>query len=122
MFLALDGHLLLVRAIIESYDYMRPGEGWLSLSVIKSMFELGTVLFAVALSIAFPVGFATVLVQLVMGFVSRSTPSLNLFAVGLPVALLAGLFLLGLAMPVIADSLRSAMEMGIDLAFRVAHG
>lgn len=122
MFLALDGHLLIVAAIVESYDFMRPGDGWLSIGIIESMFGLGTVLFAVALSIAFPVGFAIVLVQLVMGFVSRSTPSLNLFAVGLPVALLAGIFLLGLAMPVIADSLMTAMEKSIDLAFTVARG
>lgn len=122
MFLALDGHLMIVAAIIESYDYMVPGDGWLSLSLIKSLFELGSTLFSVALSIAFPVGFAIVMVQLVMGFVSRSTPSLNLFAVGLPVALLGGIFLLGLAMPVIADSLMRAMEMGIHLAFRVARG
>ena len=122
MFLALDGHLLIVAALVESYSYMRPGEGWLAMNVIESLFRLGTVLFSVALSIAFPVGFAIILVQIVMGFVSRSTPSMNLFAVGLPVSLLAGIFLLGLAMPVISESLMKAMETGIDLAFTVARG
>ncbi len=80
------------------------------------------VVFAAGLSIALPVGFAMILVQLVMAMVARSTPTLNLFAVGLPATLLAGLILLAMAAPVMADSIVSALKAGLDMAAALSHG
>ncbi len=55
-----------------------------------------------------------------MGVLARTAPSLNLFAVGLPATLLAGLVLLAIGAPVmsegIADSLRSGLELAQSLA------
>ncbi|KAB2837583.1 flagellar biosynthetic protein FliR, partial [bacterium] len=42
------------------------------------------------------VGFVLIMVQMVMGVIGRSAPAMNLFAVGLPATLLAGVILLGI--------------------------
>lgn len=70
-----------------------PGHAWLSAAAIGGLVQFGGLVFAQrGLSIALPVGFAMILVQLVMAMVARP-PTLNLFAVGLPATLLAGLIL-----------------------------
>lgn len=116
LFLAMDGHLALVSIIVESYKLLPPGNAWLSFEALGSIVRFGGLIFAAGLSIALPVGFAMVLVQIVMGVIARSTPTLNLFAVGLPATLLAGIVLLAVAMPAMADSLQNVIEHSLKLS------
>ena len=64
--------------------------------------------------------FALILVQLVMAMLARSAPALNLFAVGLPAALLAGLVLLAISAPVLADGMVTSLQAGLATAERIA--
>ena len=68
----------------------------------------GIVLFmgyglAAAAAIALPVVLVLLLVQVVTGVLSRSAPALNLFALGLPAGVLAGIAALIIVMPLIVD-------------------
>ncbi|ULQ45652.1 flagellar biosynthetic protein FliR [Flagellatimonas centrodinii] len=98
LFLALDGHHALIRVLAYSYavvpvsgPYQAPP--WMALlGLMVPMLEAG-------LSLALPVLASLLVVQLGFGLVSRAAPALNLFAIGLPAALLALLGLLWLWMP-----------------------
>jgi flagellar biosynthetic protein FliR len=92
----------------------------MSAESIRGLAYFGSVLFAAGVSIALPVAFAIVLVQIVMGVLSRTAPALNLFAVGFPAALLAGFALLAIAAPVIGEGLVAAMQAGLDEARQIA--
>jgi flagellar biosynthesis protein FliR len=120
LFLGFDGHLLLIRAIVESYTALPPGRFWLSSEAIGGLVEFGGLAFSAGLAIALPVGSAMVIVQLVMAIIARSTPSLNLFAVGLPATLLGGLVLMALATPVMADLISDALRAGLEHAAHLA--
>ena len=122
LFLAADGHLALIATIAESYRTLPPGGAWLSFSAIGNIVAFGSLAFSAGLSIALPVGFALVLVQLIMAMIARSAPTLNLFAVGMPAALLAGILLLGVSMPVMADMLSNALRLALDQAQIVGSG
>lgn len=122
LFLAVGGHLALAQIIVESYIALPPGNGWLSHDAIGGLVRFGGLVFAAGLSIALPVAFAMILVQIVMAMIARSTPTLNLFAVGLPATLLAGIILLAIAAPAMADSLMSALEAGLEQARLLANG
>jgi flagellar biosynthetic protein FliR len=122
LFLAVGGHLALAQIIVVSYSALPPGNGWLSHEAIGGLVRFGGLVFAAGLSIALPVAFAMILVQIVMAMIARSTPTLNLFAVGLPATLLAGIILLAIAAPAMADSLMSAIEAGLDQARLLANG
>jgi flagellar biosynthetic protein FliR len=54
--------------------------------------------------------------------IARSAPTLNLFAVGMPAALLAGILLLGVSLPVMADMLSNALRLGLDQAQSLGGG
>jgi flagellar biosynthetic protein FliR len=57
-----------------------------------------------------------------MGILARSAPAMNLFAVGLPATLLAGLILLAIAAPSIGEGITIAIQRGLDEAHRIAIG
>jgi flagellar biosynthetic protein FliR len=120
LFLAMNGHLMLAAIVVESYRALPPGAAWMSAESIRGLAYFGGVLFAAGVSIALPVAFAIVLVQIVMGVLSRTAPALNLFAVGFPAALLAGFVLLAIAAPVIGEGLTAAMQAGLDEARQIA--
>jgi flagellar biosynthetic protein FliR len=122
LFLAIGGHLALAATIVESYRALPPGDAWLSAESINGLVLFGGVLFAAGLSIALPVGFALILVQLVMGMLARSAPQLNLFSVGLPATLLAGIVLLAIAAPVIGEGIIAALQQGLEQSRRIAIG
>ena len=122
LFLSIGGHLALAATIVESYRALPPGDAWISAESIRGLVYFGSVLFAAGLSIALPVGFAIVLVQLVMGMLSRTAPALNLFAVGFPAAMLAGMVLLAIASPIIGDGIIAAIQAGLEESRRIAIG
>jgi flagellar biosynthesis protein FliR len=122
LFLSAGGHLALAEVIVESYRALPPGAAWLSYEAIGGVVQFGGLIFAAGLSIALPVGFAMVLVQIVMAMIARSTPSLNLFAVGVPATLMAGIILLAIAAPNIAHGITDIIETSIDQAHILAKG
>ena len=122
LFLSIGGHLALAATVVESYRALPPGDAWITAESLRGLVFFGGVLFAAGLSIALPVGFAIVLVQVVMGMLSRSAPQLNLFAVGFPAALMAGLILLAIAAPVMGEGLLAAIRLGLEESRRLALG
>lgn len=122
LFLSVGGHLALAATVVESYRALPPGDAWMTAESIRGLVFFGGVLFAAGLSIALPVGFAIVLVQIVTGMLARSAPQLNLFAVGFPAALMAGLVLLAISAPMMGEGLLSAIRLGLDESRRLAMG
>jgi flagellar biosynthesis protein FliR len=119
LFFAADGHLLLIQAIRQSY------EGYpIGIMPERSFFWdialFGRSAFNAGFAIAVPVAFAVVLIQIIMGMLSRSAPQLNLFAVGLPAATLAGFFLMVVGLPVMAGSISAALSEGFEMALRLS--
>jgi flagellar biosynthetic protein FliR len=122
LFLSIGGHLALAASIVESYRALPPGAAWLSADALRGLVYFGSTMFAAGLSIALPVGFSIVLVQVMMGMLARSAPQLNLFAVGFPAALLAGVVLMAIAAPLMGDGLVGAIRAGLEQSRQLALG
>jgi flagellar biosynthetic protein FliR len=122
LLLAIDGHLMLIATIVKSYAALPPGFAMMGPEMLYSMVQFGGTLFSMGLLIALPVGGALILVQLMMGFLARTAPALNLFAVGIPVTITFGLMALAVTAPILADAVILALGMGLDQAALVAGG
>jgi len=105
IFLGLGGHLQWLALVIESYRVFPPGETWLGAERLHEVAGFATQMFATAVAIALPVSLVLFLVQVLTGVLSRSAPALNLFALGLPAGVLAGITALIVASPMIADQM-----------------
>ena len=122
LFLAMGGHLALAATVIDSYKSLPPGQAWLGRGSIDGIVMFGGDMFAAGFAIALPVGFALILVQVVMGMLSRSAPAMNLFSVGLPATLFAGVILLAIAAPALGEGIGVSIARGLELARRIATG
>lgn len=122
LFLAANGHLLLIQIIVDSYQALPPGNAFPSFAAIGGVLRFGSLMFAAGLTIALPVGFVLILVQMIMGVIGRSAPAMNLFAVGLPATLLAGIILLGMATPAMAEAIARFLSDALDMARVLAAG
>jgi flagellar biosynthetic protein FliR len=120
LFLAGDGHLLFFQIVFESYQTMPPGAAWLSANSLWNIVRFGGLVFTAGLAVAMPVLSALLLVQAVFAMVSRAAPTLNLFSVGLPATLSAGIILLAIATPVMADGLVRTMTEAMAQVARIA--
>ena len=122
IFLAADGHLAVIGVVLDTYRVLPPGEAWLRPSSLYALVEFGGLAFSAGLIIALPVATATVIVQIVMGIVSRSAPTLNLFAVSLPASLIAGIVLMAIATPVMAEAIGFALSDALQFTRTLAGG
>lgn len=103
VFFGVGGHLQWIALLVESYRVFPPGQTWLGAERMAEIAGFATLMFATAVAIALPVTLILLLVQVVTGVLSRSAPALNLFALGLPAGVLAGLAALIASAPLVTD-------------------
>jgi flagellar biosynthetic protein FliR len=116
VFLGLDGHLTFIRLVIDSYTALPPGAGWFGADRSAQVVGFSGAMLLAAVAIALPVTLVLLVVQLVTGVLSRSAPALNLFALGLPAGVLAGLAALIAAAPLAADQFATLSTQGLEQA------
>jgi len=98
IFLSLDGHLALIQMLADSFHILPMSAGGLGQAQLSSLLQWSAQLFVVAMNIALPAITALIVVNLAFGVMSRAAPTLNLFAVGFPVAMLLGFAVIFLSM------------------------
>ena len=115
-FLGLGAHLTWLQLVVESYHALPPGGAWLGAAQIQTLLGFATQMFIAAVAIALPVTLVLLLVQLAAGVLSRSAPSLNLFSLGLPAGVLAGIAALIAVAPLMADQFSELSEDAVQQA------
>jgi flagellar biosynthesis protein FliR len=93
-YLAINGHLVLLGALAESFHSLPIGGGHIDGNFLLSVAVWGARVFQSGLLIALPAMIALVIVNLAIGVVTRSAPQLNLFGIGFTITLLCGFFVL----------------------------
>ena len=93
-YLAINGHLVLLGALSESFRGLPIGTGHIDGNFLLSVAVWGARVFESGLLIALPAMIALVIVNLALGVVTRTAPQLNLFGIGFTITLLCGFFVL----------------------------
>lgn len=115
MFIAIDGHLMLLHALAESFRLFplvggTPGAMPLT---FEQIVRAASLMFSIALSLALPFLAVMLLTNIVLGVLARVAPQLNVFAIGFPLTILVGLSTLMLILPYIESPLRTALERAL---------
>jgi flagellar biosynthetic protein FliR len=91
LFIVSGGHLLVIAALVQSFDAFPVGpEPFAFLKTVQPQ-RWGSEIFALGLWIALPLVAMLLLVNLVLGLISRVAAQINVFSVGFPVTLGVGL-------------------------------
>ena len=115
LFLAINGHLLVIEALIASFDVLPVGRGLSGALHWEHFATLGGQMFLLGLQIAMPLLATMLLCNLALGVMSRAAPQLNLFSVGFPLTVLTGLAVLLLFLPHLGAPLEDALHRALRL-------
>jgi flagellar biosynthetic protein FliR len=99
LFLAMNGHLLLLEILAQSFSTFPVAADGLGRSALEQIIGWGSRMFAGGLLIALPAVAVLLLANLGMGIITRAAPQLNIFAVGFPMTILIGFLMLWITLP-----------------------
>ncbi|MCW8956658.1 MAG: flagellar biosynthetic protein FliR [Gammaproteobacteria bacterium] len=99
LFVILNGHLMLIELVVQSFRWLPISEQGLSSKGIWEIASMGTQMFAGGLLVALPAVVAMLVVNISMGVITRAAPQMNIFAVGFPLMLLLGFVFLAATTP-----------------------
>ena len=91
LFLALEGHLLVIDILVQSFSIWPVGSG-LAEPSLQGVINMFGWMFASALALALPAIVSMLLANISFGVMNRAAPSLNVYALGFPMTMLLGLF------------------------------
>ena len=103
VFMTTGGHLIVFGILLESFRVFPIGVSFWSQALMGKMINWSSFMFLGGLLISLPVVITLLFVNIGLGFVSRSAPSLNIFSVGFPAMVMSGFAILWLATPSIIE-------------------
>jgi flagellar biosynthetic protein FliR len=99
LFVALDGHHLLINSLVESYRIIEPGAIVIREEGMRMLTAQVGKIFLIGLQIGAPLIVALLAANFSMGLIARSVPQLNVIIVGFPFTIGLGLFFLFISFP-----------------------
>lgn len=115
LFLALNGHLIVLFAVIRSFQSFPVDQNFLETLAHMKIHHLGADLFASALWIALPMVGILMFTNLALGIVSRVAPQMNVFSVGFPITIGVGLIGIAVTLPMLDQPFMVLLERAIDI-------
>lgn len=114
-FLAIDGHLMMIALISQSFSTLPVSSDGVTEATFTTLANWGSEIFKSGLQLSLPVLTALLITNLALGILTRAAPQLNIFAVGFPLTLSIGLLVLALSMPFYAPILEHLVHDGLRL-------
>lgn len=120
LFLAINGHLMVVGALVESFHVLPIGlhalgsQGWHTLA------SWGSEIFRSGVLIALPALAVLMMTNLALAVLTRAAPQLNIFAVGFPLTLAIGFVVLAMSMAYLLPVFSAMVETAVNTMLQVA--
>lgn len=126
IFVALDGHLQAIALVLKSYQLVPPGH----MAPMQLLADVGlqaaAEMFADGARLMMPVVTVLLLLNMVIGVITRSAPQLNIFAFGFPLTMAVTILLLFATVsslaPALAHSVAQALQVLENLFAGLANG
>ncbi len=119
IFLSLDGHLMIVTAVANSFISMPVSVGGGGINPLK-IAMWGETIFSAGLLLSLPAVTALLITNMALGILTRTAPQLNLFGIGFPVTLSMGFVVLALSLPGMLKPIENFIEQGASNMMHVA--
>jgi flagellar biosynthetic protein FliR len=110
VFLASGAHEALIWSLGRSFDLIPPGGGVFDAIFYEGYLTLFSRFAELGLTLAAPFLVGGLVLNLVLGFLSRMMPQMNLLSVGFPILVIGGLGLLVLSLPYLGSVLGMAFD------------
>ncbi len=98
IFLATDVHHLIIQTIVDSFHTIDPAKFAFSSATMEIVVQLFAAAFVTGIKLAAPVMAILFFISVGLGLVARTVPQMNVFILGFPLQIAAGLIMVGLSM------------------------
>jgi flagellar biosynthetic protein FliR len=119
-FLGVNGHHAVLRALAASYAGVPMAAGQAGASLISAVREMLGMVFVVGVKLAAPVLVVLLIVELVVGLISRAAPSLSFMVIGYPLRIVIGLFVVAALIYSVPAVTASMIEHAVLIGGRAA--
>ncbi len=119
LFLAFGMHHLFIKAIVLSFKKIPLFHFYLSNSLLQWIFDLSSIIFLVSVKVAAPIMAILIFVSIAMGIIAKGVQGINILIVGFPLKIAAGLFAIGITLPMFAFVIRKTFNLMGDYIFTI---
>lgn len=120
LFLAINGHLMVISALVDSFNTLPVGFSQAAASW-KSLAVAGSNIFAWGVLLSLPVLAALMMTNIALAVLTRAAPQLNIFAVGFPITLGIGFIVLAFSLPYFLPVFSNMMDHSIRVMLNMAN-
>ena len=114
IFISIDGHLIILRVLLDSYELIPIGANLnLGVMVANGISAAGS-MFLAATIIMLPIAGLTLMINIAIGVVTRSAPTLNLFSFGFPITMIGAFVILYFSTNSLAFSFSDLINEAIE--------
>ncbi|VAW86973.1 Flagellar biosynthesis protein FliR [hydrothermal vent metagenome] len=110
LFLALNGHLVVIDVLAESFTMLPVSMQGISPDGIWMLIEWSSWIFTGAVLMSLPVVVALLLINVAFGVMMRAAPQLNVFAVGFPLTLTFGFIFMWASLEIFLPQFNNLFE------------
>lgn len=122
LFLAVNGHLLMLGNLVHTFHVLPIQVGSLDINGWGVLFEWSSTVLVSGMLLALPLIIVLLTISLALGILNRTAQQLSVFAVGFPISLMMGYILLLTVLPQTAPFLTRLFEDGLDAMMRLTQG
>lgn len=112
IFLSLDGHLMMISALVNSFVSMPIATEGATINPEK-IAMWGETIFSTGVLLALPAVTALLVTNMALGILTRTAPQLNLFGIGFPLTLSIGFLVLALALSGMLTPMKKIAQDGL---------
>ena len=113
--LALDIHLVMIQLLVESFTVFPVGMQGIDRDILWGILGWGTRMYEMGLLMALPIVGSVLLLDIAQGVMQRAAQQLQIFAIGFPITLLAGMILIWITLPAVMDNFIDTLNEVIQL-------
>lgn len=104
-------HYFILTAAAQSFELVPVGQVMLNPAIIySSMIDFMVQIFSIGFRIAMPVFLGATILNVILGVLAKSSPQMNMFAIGMQLKVFVGLFLLSICIMFIPNIANYVME------------
>lgn len=114
VFLAIDGHLMVIATLGRSFMVLPIGANAIASSSWLNIANAGGLIFSSGVLLSLPVVVALLIANIALGVLGRVAPQLNLMAIGFPITIVLGFSALIVSLSYLATPLQQLFEFGLQ--------
>lgn len=111
LFLTLDGHHMLIAALVKSFQLVPLAGASLKGTTVLVIIKVFARMIALAVQICAPLLAVVLIVDVALGLLGRTSPQMNIFMLGFPIKIAVGILTLSIIVPLLGTVFRALFRM-----------